>query len=188
MKKSIVIICVILFIIVIFYPKIFGLNENKKCIGFLRGGVQTMDFPSSSVVSNICFGIVVNTQIKENNKQTTLYQGDGFTFQYDSSATVKMESYGSGASFYDVFKTEEVNEQIRLFDEEISSFESFCGKDIEIHTTTIQAKTFTYCDSKAEPARTYFYIAKGKTIVINTQSNGSSKSYSYIIPESVQIN
>lgn len=134
--------------------------------------------------------IAPNVQTTPTNNQSNdnlkTYTANGFSFQYDKSATVKVESYGSGAVFYNVFKVEEVNEQIRLYDTQITSYESFCGKNIEIHTTTIQGKSFVYCDSKAEPARTYFYTKDNKTLIIMTQGT-NGKTYSYIIPESVEI-
>jgi uncharacterized protein YxeA len=123
-------------------------------------------------------------EVSSNNLKT--YNADGFSFQYDSSALVKVESYGSGALFYDVYKVEGVGEQIRLHTEKIDSFESFCGKNIETHQIVIAEKKFTYCDSKADPSRTYFYIKNGKTLVIIT-SGSNGKPYSYIVPESVNI-
>ena len=132
--------------------------------------------------------VVTDSQITTNTEslKTSPYKANGFAFQYDSTAEVKVESYGSGALFYSVSKAEGVNETIRLYNEKFASYEAFCGRNIETHQLIVEGKTFTYCDSKAEPARTYFYEKRGNTIVIQTQGT-NGKPYSYIIPESVEM-
>ncbi|HQV65026.1 MAG TPA: hypothetical protein PKZ56_02255 [Candidatus Paceibacterota bacterium] len=151
--------------------------------------------PKTSPVIPISQNIEENKVVTDPQTKTTTvsaktspYKANGFAFQYDSTAEVKVESYGSGALFYSVSPAEGegVNETIRLYNEKFASYEAFCGRNIETHQLVVEGKTFTYCDSKAEPARTYFYENRGNTIVIQTQGT-NGKPYSYIIPESVEM-
>jgi hypothetical protein len=115
------------------------------------------------------------------------YSATGFSFQYDGSATVKVQSYSTGAHYYDVSKTGTANEQIKLLSTTLTPYGSYCGTGVETHTTVLRGKSMVYCD-KAEQGRVYFYSKNGKVAVITTMKASNGHMYSYIIPESVEIN
>lgn len=120
------------------------------------------------------------------NSVMTTYSAVGFSFKYDSSATVGITT-NAGQTLYWVQKEGEVSELIKLVNtSELDPSES-CG-DIETLTTTINGKDFKYCNSRAEPSTTYFYTEGNKTLVIVTQGTRRGYNYSYIDPGSVEIN
>ncbi|MFA5792185.1 MAG: peptidoglycan-binding protein [Candidatus Paceibacterota bacterium] len=162
----------------------FGLMTQKAVKDFQKSnGISPTGYVGTITRAKIkvltCDGGVINPPIS--NLKT--YQANGFSFQYDSSATVELKTDESGAgTYYGVYKTGEVFESIRLINGAVESYN--CEKP---NVIVIKEKKFLYCDSKGEPARTYWYKKNDKTLIINVQgSNG--KSYSYIIPESVEIN
>ncbi|MDB4984708.1 MAG: hypothetical protein JWM20_887 [Patescibacteria group bacterium] len=144
---------------------------------------ETPMIPAQPQTATIVAPSTPSAAIAQNAK---LYKASGFSFQYDKDATVEVQSYSSGSLFYNVFKVGGVMEWTRLFNEKITSYESFCGPGNPTHTFIANNKTFTYCDSRGEPGRTYFYEKNGKTVMISTQGT-NGKAYSNIIPESVEI-
>lgn len=155
------------------------------CLAFKN---RTGTDDSSVVIKSNNQANTVNNLPSKNESDDDLLteNADGYSFKYDKTATVETQTNDSGTVFYNVYKVGGVIESIRLFDSIITNFEAFCGKKINTYTITLQGKKFTYCDSKAEPARTYFYSKNGRTIVLNTQGT-SENIYSYIVPESIEI-
>ncbi|MFA7201657.1 MAG: PKD domain-containing protein [Candidatus Paceibacterota bacterium] len=117
------------------------------------------------------------------NPSIKTYKANDFSFQYDGSATVELKTDESGVGvYYGVYKTGGVFESIRLIHGSVTSYH--CDKP---NTVVLKEKKFLYCKSTGEPATTYWYGKGDKTLIIDVQgSNG--KPYSYIIPESVEIN
>ncbi len=171
MKNNTAVIVIGIIIIALLAYLAFGPKNTKSEIENYNGKVTTVD--SSS-----------NTQSQ--SKELKTVKADGYSFQYDSSATIETKTSAQG-TFYHVYKNEEVSEDIWLQDNVVANFESLCGKNIETHTTTLGGKLFTYCESKADPSTVYFYTKNGKTLVLITQGT-NGKPYSYVVPESVEIN
>ena len=126
------------------------------------------------------------TSERQNDSIKTFTVNGLFQFKYDSTATVKNNMYGSGVDVYTVYKDGEVSETIKLFKPKLTSFEEYCGPGIEVKQMTINYKDVSYCDSKAEPSRTFFYTRGDRTLKVMCQGT-NGKVCSYIIPESVVV-
>lgn len=125
-------------------------------------------------------------QVIQNDSIKTFTVNGLFQFKYDSTATVKNNMYGSGVDVYTVYKDGEVSETVKLFKPKLTSFEEYCGPGIEVKQMTINYKEVSYCDSKAEPSRTFFYTRGDRTLKVMCQGT-NGKVCSYIIPESVVV-
>lgn len=165
---------------IIFIPEQYGIiADGQQATG---GGWLTVINPITGLDSN---SVQLNVG---RTRAVKTYQAKGFTFQYDPSADVKTGLNGSASDLYSVYKVGEVVEMIKLYSLEISDYTKYCGS-VEVQSTILQGKNFLYCKSTGDPATTYFYKDKGKTLIINTQAGaGNGRPYSYILPQSVEIN
>jgi len=126
-----------------------------------------------------------NQQTDAGNQIFTTYNAQGFSFQYDSSATVQSGVESTGGKYYLVSKPGGVTEIIKMVPAS-SAFEH-CA-NMEMKSTTMNGKDFVYCNSTAEPATTYIYIEGGNALVIMNQGTIPGLTYSYINPATVEIN
>ncbi len=118
------------------------------------------------------------------SEENKIYNAGTFSFKYKPSATVDILT-NAGQTIYQVSKVEEVSEMIKIVNTSEFNIAEHCG-DLPVLTTTINGKTFRYCQSEAEPATTYVYTKGDKTLVLMTQGSIGS-SYSYIDPGSLEI-
>ncbi len=118
------------------------------------------------------------------SEENLIYNAGSFSFNYKSSAIVNVLT-NAGQTIYQVSKVEEVSEMIKIVNTSEFNIIEYCS-DLPVLTTTINGKTFRYCQSEAEPATTYIYTKGDKTLVLMSQGTSGS-SYSYIDPGSVEI-
>jgi hypothetical protein len=149
---------------------------------FIKQKDKTVDFSNTSNTQQS--SSLGNDDMDSQGVETKTYNADGFSFEYDASATLTMGT-NEGETFYLVAKEGEVAEIIKMIP--ASKISEYC-QYVEIKSTVMNGKNFTYCLSLAEPATTYIYVKGDKAIIVLNQGTRMGLSYSYINPASVEIN
>ncbi len=114
---------------------------------------------------------------------TKLYKGEGFSFRYDKLASVSVEGAGTYAPLYTVSKPDDggAADFVSFFPNGMPSLSEYnpCG-EMTIKSMTIGNKLFSYCDSKAEPMRTYIYKDGDKAMTVSVNMVGGKPNTGYI--------
>jgi hypothetical protein len=121
---------------------------------------------------------------------TKLYRGEGFSFRHDKLASVRVEGAGTYAPLYTISRSDDggAADHLSFFPAGMPSLSEYnpCG-EMEVKSMTIGDKLFSYCDSKAEPMRTYIYKDGEKALMINVNMTGDKPATGYIDLASIDL-
>lgn len=121
---------------------------------------------------------------------TKLYKGEGFSFRYDKLASVSVEGAATYAPLYIVSKPDRggAADYISFFANGMPNPSEYnpCG-DRPVKSVSISNKLFTYCDSDAEPVRTYIYKDGDKAVIVDVSMTGDKPTTGYIDFASIDL-
>jgi len=195
MKKILVITGAV--VIVAFFAYLI---PNMLVPGIFNTKSSSLDQNSSS--KDLSSNPIPSSYVKNNqdisNKNTKIFVGSGFSFQYDSKAVAEKgrDDFFPELLFYRVYeKNSKANDDWK---EEVISFQTSiaqkCGEGIKLqHGITIDKKGFSYCEYPktiggiSYVTKVYIYdIDVGTDLQIIANVN-NEKPNTYFIPESVKI-
>lgn len=115
------------------------------------------------------------------------YSKNGLSFEYSKDAKEKTLN-GTFGPYHEIGIPGDnyYPDTLYFFKGEVPKDANMC-LNVENKNMVINGKTFIYCDSKAEPYRTYIYKKDGKTVIVGTMLIGDEKIKTYIDLGSIEI-
>ncbi len=165
-SNKIIIVLLVVVIIILGYFAFFKNKQTNNSVVVPTGQTQTNQNPNGPD-----YQPNGNPVVNQQTSDYKTYQGNGFSFNYDSSAILKSsvhpEAYNT--SLVQLTEGKESTSVIYYPDVTISNFNT----NKTTGSTSINGKTFFYNDVLVEggnTSRTYFYRVGNKVIVISTPS------------------
>ncbi len=115
------------------------------------------------------------------------YKGNGFSFNYDTDATQTTTTDSLGTYHRINISGGKYPDSLYFFRGAMPSSVNPCSGSADAKTTTINGKTFTYCDSKDGSTRAYVYENNGKSMLINVTTSSAKPETGYVDLGSIVI-